>query len=398
MEAYANPDTIVTQEFVTRYQDFGILLCMRRLGFAGECPNPDLPFPSPDGNVYVGAARQMVRLNTTRTEINVYDNVPTVDVQEVFPGTLGKILKTCWQLEPFSSTKGARYELTHDYDTALATPEVLQFNIGWINGTSRFKRNSPCTRMYLVAYSSNGVKNLESKMNEEANTAVPVDTWNTLVQSQPALTKKVKLDGTKTYRVKLNTMAVSSEQVSDEILANGEVRVKYKKDLKFSLMVFSPNGMDWLVETSTERLSYTWMDFMSSFFSFVAIVFGVLGWCFPKDPYTGRVFFQFGSRNNKLKNHFSKTVPMLNKDWDESEVVVKLEEPQGNKKFSVRQGSRSSRRSLRRGRERKAALLHKASSKTGGTQNGVPVASSSALLTQTKEDVDNTPTSVRVFL
>mmetsp|Transcript_22328 Transcript_22328/g.35868 ORF Transcript_22328/g.35868 Transcript_22328/m.35868 type:complete len:395 (+) Transcript_22328:316-1500(+) len=320
-EAYDNPGTIVSTEFMDKYQDFGVLLCMRRMGFTSECPNPDLPFPSPDGNVYIGASRQMIRLNTTRTEINVFDNIPTIEMEKSFPGTMGFLLKTCWKLDPFSSSKGARYELSKDYNKVLLTPEVLQFNLGWINGSSRFERNSPCTRMYLIAY-SNGVENLESRMLEEANTAVPVDGWNTLVQSQPKVKKTIKLDGTETYRIQLETMAVSSLQVKDEILGNGEVRQGYKKDMKFSLMMFSPGGFDWQVETLTERLTYTWMDFLSSFFAFLTIITGIIAWVFPRDPYTGRVFFQFGNRNETLKTHFTQAVPMLNKDWDQSEFVV----------------------------------------------------------------------------
>eukprot|EP00466_Bigelowiella_natans_P009077 jgi/Bigna1/73047/fgenesh1_pg.22_\ len=325
-EAYSSPGTIVSTEFLTEYQEFGTLLCMRKMGFARECPNPDLPFASPDGNVYIGASRQMIRLNTTRTEINVFDDIPTIEMEKSFPGTLGYLLKTCWKLDPFSSTKGARYELSKDYNKALLTPEVLQFNLGWINGSSRFQRNSPCTRMYLIAY-SNGVDDIESRMNDEANTAVPVDVWNTLVQSQPKVKKTIKLDGTVTHRIQLETMAVSSLQVNDEVLGNGEVRQRYKKDMKFSLMMFSPSGFDWQVETLTERLTYTWMDFLSSFFAFLTIITGIIGWFFPRDPYTGRVFFQFGFRNETLKTHFTQAVPMLNKDWDQSEFIA---QPQGN--------------------------------------------------------------------
>lgn len=319
LDARRKPSTALSITQMDEFPYFGFLVCIPNVDLYGQpCPSLDAEFVGTDGQTRVGAARRMIRLSGATRTLHAYGSVPKVNTSIVFPGPVGNLLRECYDASPYVSPDGSDYEMESSYSRARVVPEVLSFYFGWKNISRTLGRSSACVRPYLAAYTKKDLTNLEDTLRVNADTQVPFFAWNTVNQLQVQLTKTVDVSGKGNYRIKLNPIQLDPSNPMDVETGNpSRISIGYRGgDVIFQVYIFNPLGLNWQLQTFTEKVSYTIFGVLAVMFSFYGMVVATMKICWVVHPTTGRIFHSGSARLKYLRRMVKYDYPMLRQDWE----------------------------------------------------------------------------------
>eukprot|EP00466_Bigelowiella_natans_P011038 jgi/Bigna1/143822/aug1.81_g18530 len=160
----------------------------------------------------------------------------------------------------------------------------------------------------------------------------PISLWNAAYEARVELEKLTKLDGSVAYKPLINLAPVNDLQTQDTNNSDGTITQGWKADILGEISFVNPVGFEWNIKAFKEQQAFTYLDLLTSFFSFISVVMLLFEMGFTFDPqeehvvcwwvqnvtetmYTGKIYFRFGERCKELENSMKRVHPMLKKEW-----------------------------------------------------------------------------------
>mmetsp|Transcript_332 Transcript_332/g.498 ORF Transcript_332/g.498 Transcript_332/m.498 type:complete len:377 (+) Transcript_332:139-1269(+) len=309
--AAANPVTSVEIERIRNYPELSVYMCFRRVDqFFNLCPPPDLPFFGRNGTS-IGAARGLLHAKSAGRFMNFYHPVDEISEaqMQLFSPHIRALISKCYMLNPFSEYPQMSQ---HQVDKGL---EFLTFHFGW-KASSRIPRGSKCAVTYLLSYAGTDALKAEAEFFEEGHLmGDPISLWNAAYEARVELEKLTKLDGSVAYKPLINLAPVNDLQTQDTNNSDGTITQGWKADILGEISFVNPVGFEWNIKAFKEQQAFTYLDLLTSFFSFISVVMLLFEMGFTFDPYTGKIYFRFGERCKELENSMKRVHPMLKKEW-----------------------------------------------------------------------------------